>query len=77
MINFSKLYFCPQFSDLGPSGLAMFFFIRPPPELLPVLGPLVFIRTKKWSLFDIVGTSSYGTNLALKVGLVPVEITIS
>ena len=30
---------------------------------------------KKWSLFDIVGICSYGTNSALKVGLVPMETT--
>ena len=30
---------------------------------------------KKWSLFDIVGTYSIGTNLTLKVGLVPMETT--
>ena len=30
---------------------------------------------KKWSLFDIFGTYSIGTNLTLKVGLVPMETT--
>ena len=34
-----------------------------------------YLEPKKWSLFDVVGTYSYGTNLALKVGLVPVETT--
>ena len=30
---------------------------------------------KKWILFGIIGTYSYGTCLTLKVGLVPVETT--
>ena len=34
-----------------------------------------YLKPKKWSLFDIVGTYSYGTNSALKIGLVPVETT--
>ena len=35
-----------------------------------------YLEPKKWSLFDIVGITSYGTNWALKVGLVPIETTV-
>ena len=33
------------------------------------------LEPKKWSLFDIVGIYSSGTNLTLKVALVPMETT--
>ena len=33
------------------------------------------LEPKNWSLFDIVGIYSIGTNLTLKVGLVPMETT--
>ena len=36
-----------------------------------------YLEPKKLSLFDIVGTYSYGIDLALKVGLVPVETTLA
>ena len=33
------------------------------------------LEPKNWSLFDIVGIYSIGTNLTLKVGLAPMETT--